>query len=198
MNHIDGSCTALPGHSAPRPGLPPPVDPIRSERLDLVSLSPEFLAAIVEGDRQRAGTLIGLDLPGGWLQDDERFVRLRLEQMRKDPSARQWLIRAMVLRAPRRRIVGHIGFHGSPDARGAVEVGYTVEPDHRRQGYALEAVEALFEWAWCEHGISHFVASVSPRNDGSLALVRKLGFRQTGSQWDEEDGEELVFELHRD
>jgi hypothetical protein len=28
-----------------------------------------------------------------------------------------------------------------------------------------------------------------------MNLIRKLGFRQTGDQWDEEDGLELVFEL---
>jgi [ribosomal protein S5]-alanine N-acetyltransferase len=38
------------------------------------------------------------------------------------------------------------------------------------------------------------VASVSPRNPASLALVRSLGFRQVGKQIDEVDGLELVFE----
>ena len=38
------------------------------------------------------------------------------------------------------------------------------------------------------------VASVSPRNAASLALVRSLGFRQVGEQIDEVDGLELVFE----
>jgi len=36
---------------------------------------------------------------------------------------------------------------------------------------------------------------VSPDNEPSLNLVRKLGFAQTGSQIDEIDGLELVFEL---
>jgi ribosomal-protein-alanine N-acetyltransferase len=36
---------------------------------------------------------------------------------------------------------------------------------------------------------------VAPSNDRSLAVVGRLGFRQTGVRWDELDGEELVFEL---
>jgi RimJ/RimL family protein N-acetyltransferase len=36
---------------------------------------------------------------------------------------------------------------------------------------------------------------VSPDNLASLAVVEKLGFRQTGVQVDEIDGEEGVFEL---
>jgi L-amino acid N-acyltransferase YncA len=51
---------------------------------------------------------------------------------------------------------------------------------------------------WAEgQGIHDFVASVSPDNAPSLAIVHKLGFVQTGDQWDEEDGLELVFELSR-
>ena len=32
-------------------------------------------------------------------------------------------------------------------------------------------------------------------DEPSLVLVAQLGFQQTGVQWDEEDGEELVFEV---
>jgi RimJ/RimL family protein N-acetyltransferase len=76
-----------------------------------------------------------------------------------------------------------------------VEIGYTLLPDARGQGYAIEAVRAAFEWATRVHGIRHFRASVSPDNERSLNLIAKLGFRQTGDQWDDEDGLELVFEL---
>jgi [ribosomal protein S5]-alanine N-acetyltransferase len=100
-------------------------------------------------------------------------------------------------------MIGHIGFHGPPGVNGpakpgALEVGYTVFEPFRRQGYASEAVVAILRWAEAEHGVRHFVASVGPWNEPSLALVRRLGFRQTGTQWDDEDGEELVFELEID
>ena len=67
----------------------------------------------------------------------------------------------------------------------------------RRRGYATEAVEGILAWARDERGVRQFVASISPGNVPSLALVRRLGFRETGRQWDDEDGEELVFELAR-
>jgi RimJ/RimL family protein N-acetyltransferase len=40
-------------------------------------------------------------------------------------------------------------------------------------------------------------ASVAPANLASLAVVRKVGFVQTGVQMDEIDGQELVFEVTR-
>ena len=140
-------------------------------------------------------------IPAGWPDEhDRRFLRLRLDQVTKDPDRLEWMPRAIVLRRRGRPMIGHIGFHGPPGVNGpskagALEVGYTVFEPFRRRGYASEAVSALLDWARAEHGVHDFVASVSPGNVPSLALVRRFGFRQTGRQWDVEDGEELVFEL---
>lgn len=170
------------------------IPPITSTRLDLVPMSPEFLTAVLEGERERASALLGCPLPEGWPGDAGPLLRMRLEQMRRDPAAAPWLLRALVLREPQRAMVGRINFHGPPSPDGWVEIGYTTHPEHRRRGYAEEATRALFDWAAREHGVRRVRASVSPTNEPSLALVRKLGLVQTGTQWDEEDGEELVFE----
>jgi RimJ/RimL family protein N-acetyltransferase len=97
-------------------------------------------------------------------------------------------------------MIGHAGFHGPPGVNAikdadAVEVGYMILEPYRRRGYATEVVRTLLDWASREHGIQRFIASISPGNEASLALVRRLGFREFGRHWDEEDGEELEFEL---
>lgn len=176
------------------------VSPIRSPRLDLVSLSPQVLEALLEGRRDEAEAKLAVALPVGWPDEDiEPFLRLRLGQMAEDPETQMWLVRALVRRRDR-RMIGHGGFHGPPGtgglAPGKAELGYTVFPSFRGRGYATEAAVALMSWAE-SRGIRRFVASVAPGNDPSLAIVRKLGFVQTGEQWDEEDGPELVFELDR-
>ena len=61
-------------------------------------------------------------------------------------------------------------------------------------GVASEVVRALFDWAHAQ-GVDRFRASVSPGNVASLAVIGRLGFRQTGVQIDDIDGEELVFQL---
>jgi ribosomal-protein-alanine N-acetyltransferase len=172
------------------------VPSIRSARLNLVSASPAFMRSSLEGRLDEAAALIGAALPPDWPAGRERTMRWRLADLDVDPAAQPWLLRAVVLRSDR-RMIGHINFHNPPGPERKVEVGYSIYPEYRRQGYALEAVEALFDWATREHGIHRFVASVSPENDPSLGLVRKLGFRQTGRQIDEFDGVELVFELDR-
>jgi [ribosomal protein S5]-alanine N-acetyltransferase len=167
-------------------------------------MSPGFLEALFAGRHEDASRVIEAEVPSDWPDEhDARFLRLRLEQLRREPHVQEWLVRAVVLPEPDRRMIGHAGFHGPPGTNGpektdAVEVGYTVFPPYRGRGYATEAVHALVEWARAERGIRQFIASVGPENEPSLAVVRKLGFVQTGDQWDDEDGLELVFERSLD
>lgn len=158
-------------------------------------MSVPFLEALGRGDVESASREIGALVPP-WLPHQlEHFVQYRLATLRVDPSARPWLGRALVLTEPdgTRRVIGTAGFHAPPDSEGRVEVGYRVDPEYRRQGYALEAVRGLLDWA-AARGVHRFIASISPDNDASLALAAKLGFREIGEQIDEIDGLELVFE----
>ena len=163
-------------------------------------MTPAFMAAIVAGRLDDAADLLGIRLPDAPLDfPAERFLTHRLEQMRRDPDMQQWLARAVVLRDEGRMMVGNAGFHGAPGVNvpgepRALEIGYAILAEHRRRGYATEAVAGLIGWARAE-GISHFVASVAPDNEPSLEIVRKLGFVHTGEHIDPEDGLEHVFEL---
>jgi RimJ/RimL family protein N-acetyltransferase len=164
---------------------------IATERLELVTLPADLLRLVEAGEIGRLESALGVRIPPGWRESIP--ARLRLEQLAADPSEEPWLVRAMVLRASR-RVVGSAGFHAPPDRSGRVEIGYDVVAAERRKGYAREAIRGLTEWAFATGRARACVASVSPDNAPSLALVRSLGFRQVGQQIDEIDGLELVFE----
>ena len=174
---------------------------IRTERLELVPMSAPFVDALLAGRREEAERIGRLVLPEGWPDNhDAGFLRFRLDQLRRDPEAEPWLVRAVVLPDDERPMVGHAGFHGPPGVNGpgrpeALEVGYTIFEPFQGRGYATEVTDGLVRWGRSEHGVRTFVASVGPWNAPSLRVVEKLGFRQVGTQWDAEDGEELVFEL---
>jgi ribosomal-protein-alanine N-acetyltransferase len=164
---------------------------IPTVRLDLVPLPPELLRLVDRGQMAEVERELEAQVPTDWRQTIP--ARLRLEQLAADASEQPWLVRAMVLRTSR-SIVGSVGFHGPPDRRGRVELGYDVVEAERRKGYAREGIGALTDWAFATGRARVCVASISPDNAPSLALVRSLGFRRAGEQIDEVDGLELVFE----
>jgi RimJ/RimL family protein N-acetyltransferase len=170
---------------------------IRSERMDLPLLSLAQLDRLAAGDASGVSEDLGAVLSAEWLEEVRWLAARRAQQIRLHPTDAPWLLRPILLRtlAGRPPAIGYLNFHGGPDERGMVEIGYTLLPEARGHGYAIEAVRAAFDWATRVHGIRLFRASVSPDNARSLHLIGKLGFRQVGDQWDDEDGLELVFEL---
>jgi ribosomal-protein-alanine N-acetyltransferase len=177
----------------------PTDEAIRSERLDLPLLSLDQLDRLAAGDGASVGADLQAILPIPWLDEVRWLAGMRAQQLRLRPDDAPWLLRPILLRMADDGLqaIGYLNFHAGPDERGMVEVGYTLLAEARGQGYAIEAVRAAFDWATSVHGIHRFRASVAPDNERSLNLITKLGFRQTGEQWDEVDGLELVFELER-
>jgi [ribosomal protein S5]-alanine N-acetyltransferase len=167
-------------------------EPIRSLRLDLISVGLDFVRAALDGRIDEAERYAGVTLPSGWERDAQSALRYRRAQMEADPSTRPWLLRLIRVRDTG-EVVGYVNFHGPPEDRGWVEIGYQIESVFRRRGYAFEAAIAMFEWA-ADQGVGRFRASVSPNNQPSLAMVRKMGFHRVGHQWDDIDGLEYVFE----
>ena len=165
---------------------------IRTARLELVSFTLTAMRATLEHDLATVATEVGAAVPPDLAEALGELFLLRIAQLEADPSGVPWLARAIVVtEAGSRRTVGSIGFH-QPPVDGVVEIGYNVEPEFRRRGIATEAVRAMLDWA-AEQGTHSIRASIAPTNEASKGVIARFGFRQTGVQWDEVDGEELVF-----
>lgn len=167
--------------------------------IELRPMTPEFLEAALDERPEEAAQLIGVELPEDFPREGaKRFLAMRLRQMLNDSRFLEWCPHVVVLEG---RMIGHAGYHGPPgfnanQDQASVEIGYEIEQPFRGHGYATAAVVELLRLAE-ERGVRHFIASCSPENEPSLAIVRKLGFVQTGQVMDEEDGLEWVFELQR-
>lgn len=166
---------------------------ISEHRIELVALSVPALEALVAGDLEEATREAGTPLTP-YLVHEAWLWRIRLEQVASRPEDLAWIARAAV-DAATGEVVGHVGFHGPPDDDGMVEVAYSVDPAHRRRGYATAMLRAALGWATSEPAVRKVRATISPDNTASLATLRPFGFERVGEQWDEEDGLELVFEL---
>ena len=154
-----------------------------------------LLDAFVEGNAMRIRELVDYAVPADFPGTAAEVLEIRRVQLAADPVRAPWSVRAIVRRDDR-VMVGFVNFHGPPgtndiEARGAAELGWTVFPDHRRQGYATETARRLMHWARDEHGVRRFISSTTPDNAPSLRVHEKLGFRPTGEVVDGE----IIFEL---
>lgn len=170
---------------------------VETPRLVLRTLPLPALEALTVGDRAEASRLTQCDL-SDFPDDQLSIATVRLKDVSDDPHYLPWSLRAIALK-PSLRFVGHFNFHSKPNADylkdvapGAVEMGYFVLPEFRRQGLAEEAALGMMDWASRAHGIRRFIISISPDNAPSVAMARKLGFTRIGSHIDEEDGYEDI------
>jgi RimJ/RimL family protein N-acetyltransferase len=164
-------------------------------RVEVLALSGPVFTALADGDLAAADAAAPVPLPPGLADPAWRSVwRIRAGQVAADPAAAAW-VTGVVWDPDRRLVVGQAGFHGPPDARGMVEIGYAVLPEHRRRGYARAALAVLLDRARREPRVSVVRLSIAPSNAASRAVARPFGLREVGTQVDEVDGPEVVYEL---
>lgn len=93
--------------------------------------------------------------------------------------------------------VGQLGTIGPPDAQGAVEIGYGLNPAAWGRGYATEAVAALTAHLLQREGVRAVTAQTALSNRASERVLEKVGFIRTGRGWNEEDGELTTWAFSR-
>lgn len=76
--------------------------------------------------------------------------------------------------------VGAVGSHHADPHVGWFEYGVTIGADHRRKGYAAEAVVMLLRFMFAERRFHKCGARIFAHNEASLALQRRLGFIEEG------------------
>jgi RimJ/RimL family protein N-acetyltransferase len=75
-------------------------------------------------------------------------------------------------------LVGDLGVHFLADDGHQVQIGFTIAPAHQRQGFGTLAVVALLDYLFTVLNKHRVFASVDPRNEASMALLRSVGMRQ--------------------
>jgi RimJ/RimL family protein N-acetyltransferase len=178
------------------PSEPPSAGGPRSPRpVRIVHLTLPVFRALADGDVTAANAVSPVPLSEYFANDEWRGTwRRRGEQAERDPASADW-VTGVIWDEQQQVAVGRAGYHGPPDEAGMVEIGYAVDPAYRRRGYARAALEALLRRAAQEPMVTTIRVTISPDNDASNALAAQYGFAETGEQWDEDDGLEIIYEV---
>jgi RimJ/RimL family protein N-acetyltransferase len=127
------------------------------------------------------------EAPGGV---DERFIVSLLRDLtaslHRVGCHGHWLI------VIGKEVVGLCGFKRPPSTPGETEIGYGVAESRRGKGYASQAV-ALMLGRGRQEGASTLVAETAICNPASQLVLERNGFSRTGTRYDVEDGELILW-----
>jgi RimJ/RimL family protein N-acetyltransferase len=77
-------------------------------------------------------------------------------------------------------LIGDCGLHFLGPDNSQVEIGYTIAKPHQRQGFGEECVVNILDFLFRTLRKHRVMASLDPRNEPSMRLMEKLGFRREG------------------
>ena len=152
---------------------------LRTERLDLIPLSPAQLQLYLEQPTQLEQEL-GIPISRAILTDRvKRAIQMKLAKLAHvEPAREAWYTYWLVVIRDAAFGAGLAGFKGFPDQNGEAEIGYGIDPDYQRRGYTTEAVQRLIAWAFEESACRSVVARDTKKwNAASLRVLSKAGMR---------------------
>ena len=146
----------------------------------------------VEFEAGREPKWAGFTNPYKHLVEGPSPLKHRIPRVKKEPAFAEI---GLVLAITDGEIVGSAGFHDFPDENGMIEIGFGSVPEKQRQGYGLELLHGMWHEIAKRSDVKILRYTVSPENEASMHIIRKLGFDLVGEQIDEEDGLELIYEM---
>lgn len=167
---------------------------IHTGYLTLVPLTLQQLETGLASIKQLSAEM-GLPLVSDLITENaERAVRIKIEKMRAAPEAlHAWFTYWLIVIDSEKIGAGLIGFKGSPDETGTVEIGYGINPIFQGRGYMTEAVKAMVKWAFSHPECKKITAiGVLQDNFASRKVLVKNQFREL-----ESDTGSVDYELDR-
>lgn len=150
------------------------------------------LADYSEFEAEREPKWDGFTNPYKHLVEGPNPLQHRIPRVKKEPAFAEI---GLVLAIANGEIIGSAGFHDFPDENGMIEIGFGIVPEKQRQGFGLELLHGMWREIAKHPDVRILRYTVSPENEASMHIIKKLGFDLVGEQIDEEDGLELIYEM---
>lgn len=151
---------------------------IHTERLTLIPVTSKVASDLALGT---TGSLEAMELRtnGRWpRQDTMDILPFVLQAFQENPESTGFEF-WMIVRKDSNAIIGDIGFHGTPDDQGVVEIGYGLIEEEQRKGYGHEALQAMMEWAKAHEQVTVIRADCLVTNVPSIRILEKTGMKRT-------------------
>lgn len=92
-------------------------------------------------------------------------------------------------------MIGSICLWNFSDDKKTAELGYDLKPEYHGKGLMTEAVELLLKYGFSKLKLQQIEAFTSFKNAPSIALLKKFDFKLNETRKDEDNDDNLIFEL---
>lgn len=147
----------------------------KTERLILLALKPQCLSLSVEAYEKMQITL-GLAVNHTILEEEMKYaMKVRLRKVLEDVEDYLWLTNWAIINKTENKIIGFIMLKGCPNEFGEVIVGYSIDEEYRRKGYATEALKGLIDWIFKNPKALCVIGDTEKMNIPSHKVLKNAG-----------------------
>jgi len=94
-------------------------------------------------------------------------------------------------------MIGSISLWNFSEDKKTAEVGYDLNPQFHKMGIMNEALQAVLNYGFQELNLDKIEAFTQINNEPSRQLLKKNKFKLNESRFDEDNPENLIFEIYR-
>ncbi len=112
---------------------------------------------------------------------DSNVLDRELQRIRKllNHEKGRWILWDLVEKNTE-AVMGNCGFHQWYPDHERAEIGYQLYDNYQKKGYMTEALEKIIAYGFSTMKLNRIEAFISPDNDASIKLIRKLNFTREG------------------
>lgn len=145
-------------------------------RLQIITFELDMIKALLEGSEELEKR-IPYRVPADYPMDVyKQFFPYKIERFTQQPEENRW--EGLIVHTESLTIIGDIGFKGSPNERGEINLGYSILPCYQGAGYATEAAIGMVDWGLAQPGVQKITATCSLDNHASIRVLQKAGLVQ--------------------
>ncbi|MDF9558550.1 GNAT family N-acetyltransferase [Bacillus tropicus] len=150
---------------------------LHTNRLIMTTFTHEMIEMLLI-DKDAFSEEFSFNIHSEWpLPEYKQFFPYKINRFKETPIENKW--EGLIIHKETNTIIGDMGFKGSPDEEGAINIGYSIVPDQRGKGYASEMGKALVQWGLSQPDVKKIVATCSPDNHPSIKVLQKIGLQFT-------------------
>lgn len=150
---------------------------ILTPRLILVPVTLEITQSLLDGSSKEI-EILGFKTHDNWPREDTMdilpIINKTLQEERIPSGFEFW----MIIKKDSMKVIGDIGFHGKPNEKGEVEVGFGLVKQERGIGFGYEALKTIIGWLESQRSVKVIKADCLLDNEPSKRILEKAGMEE--------------------